>query len=155
MVSSGDAQNDFGLDIERMPSDTVWLPGERDAAKWQEIMPKGLEVLDIYTEKWRNYDLDVVYLRDARAKSNQFLRSVFIPLKPNPVRVSVKSRGTRKAESEAVLKAILASLDANGDLPDAKATRENWTRTFVYIILGFLLALVAVWSVAGPNRGRT
>jgi hypothetical protein len=144
-----DEQGEIGIDIETLPS-----PGEppdspsRRPPTWQQILSNNLNVVRIYSERWNDADLEVLCAQSLTNGTNFLMHIVDIPLRPDPIRVSVKSQARRESEARAILKSMLTQLDESGNPRSTADAHAMAFKASLYVVL----VLVVVFFMA---RGRS
>jgi hypothetical protein len=152
-VLSGSAGNIL-LSVESLSARTN---GSRSAGAWEQLMPLNVEVVGVYTEKWKTMDLDVVYARYRVGATDAVVHSVEVPLRPEPIRVSVEGPRSREPESKAVMQSVIRSLDSAPRVPDGSPEEPNpipWVRSAWYLAMILAAALIGAASMTLRPGGR-
>jgi hypothetical protein len=137
---------DFFLNIEAAGTN---LPD----GTWQEIMTPDQETSIAYTEKWKDLDLGV-YLAQAEGDTNRLVHTVYIPLKPDRLKISLRNDASQEAQAVLMLKSVIASMNAPKVKPEPIVDFEPrsevpWLKALWYLLLATALILIGVKSVSG------
>lgn len=138
-----DAAGEIGISIEPLPpSDEPAGDSLRQPPTWQQILSNNLDTVRIYSERWNDSDIEVMCAQSLSNGTSILTHIVDIPLRPSPVRVSVKSQAQRESEARAILKSMINRLDESGN---PRATADAHAMIFKAALYILLVLLVVVF----------
>jgi hypothetical protein len=148
-------EDEITLKIEpslRSPSDAA------AARRWERLLPPDMVVMDVYTEQWMNVDLDVLHARHATGDTNVVVHMVLVPLKPEPVQVSMEGPKSRDSETRGMMRTILQSLSPGAPPRDGRSPLEppsdvHWAKAVWYLILVLAVALIGAGGLSWRSGG--